>query len=67
MTSPACPKGLVYAWQDAAKWHYTASIDLAPQMAVVMELLKLGDELILRHPEDGTIEVIWGAKEFVPA
>ena len=58
--------GKVYAWQDAAKWCYTSFQALAPEKAEAMELIKAGDALVLRHPEDGTIEFIWGAKEFVP-
>ena len=67
MDAPVLTLDLAYGWRVGLRWFYTTTAAAAPANAEEMELLLLDGGAVLRHEVGDTTEVIWGAREFVPA
>jgi hypothetical protein len=56
----------VYAWQDGVIWYYADKPECAPDDAIEVDCVSVGDDVVLRHEVGGTFEAIWGARKARP-
>jgi hypothetical protein len=55
-----------YAWQDGVNWYYADAAESAPENAVEVDCIAVGNDVVLKHEVGGTFEAIWGGSKTPP-
>jgi hypothetical protein len=55
-----------YAWQEGVIWYFADAPELAPDDAIEVDCVSVGQDVVLRHEVGGTFEAIWGARKTSP-